>query len=146
PEVFEFAHRYLDRTLGALNTIILITSSLTMAWGVREAQLGRRRALVLCLALTLLGGCGFMIIKTKEYHHKYVEHVWLGAGNQFSKLYKGPKPEEAPATPPATSQPAERVGNPWIDPNAGTPDEARLKPTQIIPAGLSPPVQKRPPR
>src|SRR3954452_12303624 len=58
PEVFEFAHRYLDRTLGAINTIILITSSLTMAWGVREAQLGHRRALVMCLILTLLGGCG----------------------------------------------------------------------------------------
>src|SRR2546423_609369 len=155
PEVFEFAHRYLDRTLGAVNTIILITSSLTMAWGVREAQLGRRGGLVICLILTLLGGCGFMAIKSIEYHHKYVEHVWLGAGNQFSKLYHGPAIEEGPSAgqgsqtqpttreaAPATSQPVERVGDPWIDPNAGTPDEARLKPTQIIPAGLAPPLQK----
>src|SRR6266487_1486114 len=100
PEVFEFAHRYLDRTLGALNTIILITSSLTMAWGVREAQLGRRRALMICLILTLLGGCGFMVIKSIEYRHKYVEHVWLGAGNQLSKLYKG-EHEVIPRTIPA---------------------------------------------
>ena len=34
PEIFEYAHRYLDKTLGAINTLILITSSLTMAWGV----------------------------------------------------------------------------------------------------------------
>ena len=37
PEIFEYAHRYLDKTLGAINTLILITSSLTMAWGVRCA-------------------------------------------------------------------------------------------------------------
>src|SRR5258708_22918928 len=40
PEVFAFAHQYLNRWLGAVNTIVLITSSLTMAWGVRAAQLG----------------------------------------------------------------------------------------------------------
>ena len=38
PEIFEYAHRYLDKTLGAINTLILITSSLTMAWGVRCAS------------------------------------------------------------------------------------------------------------
>src|SRR5438045_5996808 len=71
PEVFEFAHRYLDRKLGAVNTVVLITSSLTMAWGVRCAQLGQRLGLVLCLTLTLMGGAGFLVIKTIEYHHKY---------------------------------------------------------------------------
>jgi len=91
PEVFEFAHQYLDRTLGAINTIILISSSLTMAWGVREAQLGRRVPLVFLLILTLCGGAGFMVIKTIEYHHKYEEHVWFGKGNKYSALYHGPK-------------------------------------------------------
>src|SRR5664279_2075427 len=32
PEVFAYAHLYLDKNLGALNTIVLIFSSLTMAW------------------------------------------------------------------------------------------------------------------
>src|SRR5205085_6988011 len=31
PEVFLYAHHYLDKSLGALNTVILISSSLTMA-------------------------------------------------------------------------------------------------------------------
>ena len=35
PEIFIYAHRFLDKNLGALNTCVLITSSLTMAWGVR---------------------------------------------------------------------------------------------------------------
>src|SRR5207245_11616448 len=33
--------------------------------------------------------------------------------------------------------------DPWTDPNAGTPDEARIKPTQITPAGLAPPPPKK---
>src|SRR5258707_14554731 len=64
PEVFEYAHQYLDKNLGALNTIILITSSLTMAWGVRAAQMGKKGLLVALLALTILGGAGFMVVKT----------------------------------------------------------------------------------
>lgn len=71
PEIFEYAHQFLDKTLGAINTGVLITSSLTMAWAVRCAQLGQRRRLITLLALTLLGGCGFLSIKYVEYKHKW---------------------------------------------------------------------------
>src|SRR5829696_5949050 len=99
PEVFDFAHRELDKTLGAINTVVLISSSFTMALGVRMAQLGRRKGLVVCLALTLLGGGGFMIIKSIEYHKKYEHHLWFGAGNKYSKIYNGPRThEEGPHT------------------------------------------------
>ena len=46
PEVFIYAHQFLDKTLGGVNTLVLICSSLTMAWAVRAAQLGNRRLLV----------------------------------------------------------------------------------------------------
>ena len=39
PEIFEQAHVYLNKYLGGLNTIVLLFSSLTMALGVRSAQL-----------------------------------------------------------------------------------------------------------
>ena len=45
PEIFVYAHRFLDKTLGGLNTLVLICSSFTMAWAVRAAQLGERRKL-----------------------------------------------------------------------------------------------------
>ena len=35
PEIFIYADRFLDKNLGALNTCVLIFSSLTMAWAVR---------------------------------------------------------------------------------------------------------------
>ena len=71
PEIFVWADQFLDKTLGAINTSVLITSSLTMAWAVRAAQLNQQRRLVLLLALTLLGGCGFLGIKYAEYKHKW---------------------------------------------------------------------------
>jgi cytochrome c oxidase subunit 3 len=71
PEVFIYAHQFLDRYLGAINTAVLITSSLTMAWAVRAAQLDKQRTLITCLVLTLLGACGFLGIKYVEYKHKW---------------------------------------------------------------------------
>ena len=76
PEIFEWAHVFLDRRLGALNTVILITSSLTMALAVSAAQRGHRKRLVLLLGLTFLGACGFLGIKFIEYRPKF-EHGLL---------------------------------------------------------------------
>jgi cytochrome c oxidase subunit 3 len=78
PEIFVWAHVFLDTALGATNTVILLCSSLTMAWAVRAAQLGQRGLLLLMLALTLAGGSGFLVIKYVEYRSKF-EHGLLWA-------------------------------------------------------------------
>ncbi len=91
PEVFAYAHQFLDRKWGAINTIILIASSLSMAWGVRAAQLGQQFLLRVMLLLTILGGAGFMVIKTIEYTHKYHSHLFPGRVNKFSAAYAGEK-------------------------------------------------------
>jgi len=88
PDVFEFAHQYLDKSLGAINTIVLITSSLTMAWGVRLAQLGKQRGLIICLILTILGGYIFMGIKSIEYKAKWQHHLGLGSANRYDARYE----------------------------------------------------------
>ncbi len=46
----------LDIRLGAINTVVLLGSSLTMALSVRSAQIGNRRALVFFLLLTMILG------------------------------------------------------------------------------------------
>jgi cytochrome c oxidase subunit III len=71
PEIFVDGHRFLDKPLGAANTVVLIFSSLTMALAVRAAQLGRRRALVALLGITLLCGLAFLAVKGVEYKHKW---------------------------------------------------------------------------
>jgi cytochrome c oxidase subunit 3 len=151
PEVFEYAHQYLNRWLGALNTIVLITSSLTMAWGVRAAQMGNKKLLMVMLALTLLGAAGFMVVKSIEYTSKWKEHIFIGGDNLFYKdaaetknkakveelqtdvfQLKESEPQKI-VTTPVTPLPA--------DPNAGGADQAKIVPPNITPDGLAPQVK-----
>lgn len=78
PEIFMYAHQFLDRTLGGINTVVLICSSLTMAWAVRAAQLGQRKQLVGLLVATLVFACGFLGIKAVEYEHKWKDGLLWG--------------------------------------------------------------------
>lgn len=88
PEVFTYAHKSLSVFWGALNTIILIASSFTMALGVWCAQKSNRNGLVICLILTLAGACGFMVIKAIEYTEKF-QH-----GKLWGRLYEGDHHDE----------------------------------------------------
>ena len=78
PDAFAEASRHLDTLLGGINTLVLIGSSVTMAFAVRSAQLDRQRDLVLFLSATLILGCVFLGIKFFEYHHKFAEHLLPG--------------------------------------------------------------------
>lgn len=86
PEVFEYAHYYLDTTLGAVNTCVLIFSSVTAAWAVRNAQLKQTKMLVMNIAITIACGFGFMGIKYVEYSHKF--HDGLLPGSHYQPAHK----------------------------------------------------------
>ncbi len=92
PDVFAVAHEALDRTLGAINTLVLITSSLTMAWAVRCAQLGQQRALRWLMAVTLIGGYGFLGIKAVEYHTKWEHNLFFGHWHNTYYGWDGKQP------------------------------------------------------
>jgi cytochrome c oxidase subunit 3 len=101
PEIFIYAHQFLNTKLGGINTAVLIFSSLTMAWGVRCAQLNQKQGLVLCLTLTILCAFGFMGIKYVEYKHKWEDGLLWG------KFYKPVHHETAhTAATPAPAAPA----------------------------------------
>ena len=82
PEAFSYAHQFLDIKYGAINTVVLITSSLTMAWGVRAAQLNQKNLLKWCLGATIAGAFIFLGIKYIEYSHKL--HYGLKPGNWYT--------------------------------------------------------------
>lgn len=71
PEIFQLGAALLDKNLGAINTCVLLLSSLTMAWAVRAAQLGQSRRLAALLVATLLCAFAFLGIKYVEYKHKW---------------------------------------------------------------------------
>jgi cytochrome c oxidase subunit III len=85
PADFSAASHELDIVLGTVNTVVLITSSLTMALAVHAAQLGERRPLMMFLVATMILGTVFLGIKGVEYYHKFVEHHVPGPSFQFEK-------------------------------------------------------------
>ena len=82
PEIFKWAHYFLDKRMGALNTIVLIFSSFTAAWAVRAAQLGQRRTLIANICVTIACAFTFMGVKYFEYSHKF--HDGLLWGRNFN--------------------------------------------------------------
>ncbi|QDU66276.1 cytochrome c oxidase subunit 3 [Engelhardtia mirabilis] len=82
PEVFLYSHYYLSTFWGALNTCVLLISSLTAAWAVRTAQLGDNRKTALLLGLTILCAFGFLGIKSIEYGGKFAHGT--GPGKFFN--------------------------------------------------------------
>lgn len=77
------ASHHLDVTLGALNTGVLLTSSLTMALAVRAAQMGKRDHIVWFLIATMILGCVFLGVKVVEYEHKFEENLVPGKNFKF---------------------------------------------------------------
>ena len=91
---FEGGSHILDVKLGAINTMVLLASSLTMALSVRSAQIGSRRLTITFLLATMVLGSVFLFIKGVEYHQKFVEHVvpaldWGPEGETLAKLAPG---------------------------------------------------------
>lgn len=101
PEIFQYGHHFLDWRMGALNTAVLIGSSLSAAWAVRAAQLGRQRELRLSLLATLAAALVFLAVKYLEYSHKLHNGIFWGAAFQPSAEALALLPEAARAAAPA---------------------------------------------
>jgi cytochrome c oxidase subunit 3 len=86
PDIFAIASSSLNVYIGAANTVVLLCSSFTMVLAVRAAQLGRTRAIVLFLILTLLLGGVFLGVKAYEWNEKFVEHHIPGPAFHFEGL------------------------------------------------------------
>ena len=70
PTVFHAGGEMLDWKLGALNTIVLLFSSLTMALAIHYIQKAQNGKAIMCLWITLLCAAAFMVVKYFEYSHK----------------------------------------------------------------------------
>lgn len=64
---FHQAAQDLSTTLGAINTLILLTSSLTMALSIAALRRGKRNASVAYQAITVLFGLAFLVNKYFEW-------------------------------------------------------------------------------
>ena len=70
PDMFINAHKVLNVTMGGINTVVLITSSVTMALAIRSMQMDKKKETMINLLITLLLAGVFLVIKYFEYEHK----------------------------------------------------------------------------
>lgn len=82
PQMFHEASHHLDQRLGLTNTIVLITSSLTMVLAVIAAQRGQKGKILTYLGVTFLLSCVFLVVKYFEYSAKF--HHGLLPGGLFT--------------------------------------------------------------
>jgi cytochrome c oxidase subunit 3 len=94
PGAFGEASAHLDVLRGAINTAVLLTSSLTVALAVHAAEERSRRRLLLFLLATMALGIVFLGIKASEYYTEYEEQlipglnfVWEGTDPQHAQLF-----------------------------------------------------------
>ena len=74
PDAFALASSHIAILPGAINTAVLILSSLTMALAVHAAQTGERTKIMFFIVVTMILGAAFLGIKAYEYYEKYEEH------------------------------------------------------------------------
>lgn len=79
PETWLEAHEQLNPTMGGINTVVLLTSSLTMALGVRAAQTNNKTWLIWNLLLTIGFAFAFLVVKYFEYSLKFEHGLLPGA-------------------------------------------------------------------
>jgi cytochrome c oxidase subunit 3 len=88
PEGFHAGSMELSRFFGTLNTAILITSSLTVAFAVLLLREGKKNAAALCLAATIVFAFGFLVVKTFEWTAKFHHGLFPGSATLLA-LPKG---------------------------------------------------------
>ena len=83
-EAFRIAGAHTEIVYGSINTVLLLTSSLTMTVALRAASAFLRRLTLVCLAVTAALGVAFLICKVLEYHDDLAKHFLPGAGFPLS--------------------------------------------------------------
>jgi cytochrome c oxidase subunit 3 len=94
-DAFEAGSHHLNWRLGGINTLVLIGSSLTMAMAVLSAGLGRSRATVTWLLLTVALGSVFLGVKVKEYGEKIAPCL----ADPVTNVAQGRRPSEGCLVP-----------------------------------------------
>jgi cytochrome c oxidase subunit III len=75
-----------DIVLGSVNTVVLITSSLTVALAIHGARTDQPRMTTGLLIATVALGAVFLVIKSIEYGHHFAEGIYPGQQYRYEAL------------------------------------------------------------
>ena len=80
-------HELLNVPLATLNTLVLITSSVTMVMAWASLEMKNLSKYRLFMGLTILLGIAFLIIKGFEYAHKFENHHFPSTSNFYATYF-----------------------------------------------------------
>jgi cytochrome c oxidase subunit III len=86
PLAFQECSRHLNIALGTTNTVVLITSSFTVALAIHFARTDKPKAAAVCLFVTLAFALAFLGIKAVEYTAHFHEQALPGKYYAFEEV------------------------------------------------------------
>lgn len=84
-EAFHLAAKELNVGLGTFNTIILLTSSLTMALSIAALQRRKRNLSLFLIGTTIVFAFGFLVVKFFEWSVKFSHGIFPGSSTLLEK-------------------------------------------------------------
>ena len=90
PEAVKLATGHLKFWIGAVNTVVLICSSLTMSAAIEFSRMGWQRAMVRAMLATAGLGTLFLLLKGYEYYADYEEHMMPFLSRRPYELHESP--------------------------------------------------------
>jgi len=89
PEAFHLAAHELNRTIGSLNTVLLLISSMTIAMSTSTLQLKKKGTTMGLLIVTVLLGIIFLVNKYFEWGVKFEHGIWPGSEHLLKDFSQG---------------------------------------------------------
>ncbi|WP_445710424.1 cytochrome c oxidase subunit 3 [Flavobacterium sp.] len=84
PEVFHQSKLQLNPTIGAINTVFLLTSGLFVANAIHFYKEGNIKKTTFFFKLAMLGGLLFLLLKSFEYYTRITHGITLDTNTFFS--------------------------------------------------------------
>ena len=82
---FRYASSHLDKLIGATNTLILLTSSLTMALSIAALERAKKGLAQGMAAFTIVFALAFLAIKSVEWGAKFSHDIYPKSATMFAK-------------------------------------------------------------
>jgi cytochrome c oxidase subunit 3 len=89
PEAFAMAGKELNVTIGAINTIVLLVSSMTIAMSTSSIQKKNKGLTVFLLEVTIILAVIFLINKYFEWGVKFEHGIWPGSEHLINDMSNG---------------------------------------------------------
>jgi len=89
PDAFHLAAGELNSTVGAINTILLLVSSMTIAMSTTALQKDRKGTAIILNEITVMIGIVFLINKYFEWGVKFDHGIWPGSSHLVETMSQG---------------------------------------------------------